>query len=99
MAIERLKSESKIATDGFAPKIPCRSGLFAFGQIAFSVAHKHLCLALYIFWSLLEISGGNRCLKQLDFGRSTLVYYVRKTAIVEFENPPPTMRKVLSALT
>jgi hypothetical protein len=30
---------------------------------------------------------------------SAVVYYVRKILIVEFENPPPTMLKVLSALT
>ncbi len=30
---------------------------------------------------------------------SALVYYVRKMVIVEFENPPPLMLKVLSALT
>ena len=30
---------------------------------------------------------------------SAQVYYVRKMVIVEFENPPPTMLKVLSALT
>ncbi len=30
---------------------------------------------------------------------SAIVYYVRKMLIVEFENPPPMMRKVLSALT
>ena len=30
---------------------------------------------------------------------SAIVYYVRKMLIVEFENPPPTMLKVLSALT
>ena len=33
----------------------------------------------------------------IDF--SAIVYYVRKMLIVEFENPPPTMLKVLSALT
>ena len=30
---------------------------------------------------------------------SAIVYYVRKMVIVEFENPPPLMLKVLSALT
>ena len=30
---------------------------------------------------------------------SAIVYYVRKMLIVEFENPPPTMLKVLSVLT
>ena len=30
---------------------------------------------------------------------SAIVYYVRKMLIVEFENPPPMMLKVLSVLT
>ena len=30
---------------------------------------------------------------------SAIVYYVRKMLIVEFENPPPLMLNVLSALT
>jgi len=55
MAIERLKSELKIATDGFDPKIPVALGFLPLVKSHFqSPTNTYAWLSL---WSLLEISG------------------------------------------
>ena len=46
----------------------------------------------------LKDVGGNHRYKPFDFDIHTLASHVRKMVIVEFENPPPLMLKVLSAL-